>query len=275
MFDVGFWELALIGVVALLIVGPERLPGVVRTAGRWAGQARRMVRDAKADLEREMKAHDLADLDDLKSDVQSAGREFQRAAQDIDAEVAAAKPGKFGDELRETLRGARPATTAGGGDSPGDGDSAAAAPDGTVDAGGDHYIYESRRGRAVLHAAHCTYCNHGRGRGGRGASKGAHWHGPYASRASAERAQRAMAATVKKVCACVERSATDGASSVAAAAASTTAAPASIAAESNPAAAASTAAESTPPAAASTAAESTTPAAASPTATTVAPATNP
>jgi len=260
MFDVGFWELALIGVVALLIVGPERLPGVVRTAGRWAGQARRMVRDAKADLEREMKAHDLADLDDLKSDVQSAGREFQRAAQDIDAEVAAAKPGQFGDELRETLRGAGPATTAGG-DSPGDGDSssAATAPAGTVDAGGDHYIYESRRGRAVLHAAHCTYCNHGRGRGGRGASKGAHWHGPYASRASAERAQRAMAATVKKVCACVERSATVGASSVAAAAA-----------ESNPAAAASTTA-----APASTAAESTTPTAASPTATTVAPATNP
>ena len=246
MFDVGFWELALIGVVALLIVGPERLPGVVRTAGRWAGQARRMVRDAKADLEREMKAHDLADLDDLKSDVQSAGREFQRAAQDIDAEVAAAKPGQFGDELRETLRGARPATTAGG-DSPGDGDSpaAATAPDGTVDAGGDHYIYESRRGRAVLHAAHCTYCNHGRGRGGRGAAKGAHWHGPYASRASAERAQRAMAATVKKVCACVERAATVGASSVAAAAP------------------------------ASTAAESTTPAAASPTATTASPATNP
>jgi len=245
MFDVGFWELALIGVVALLIVGPERLPGVVRTAGRWAGQARRMVRDAKADLEREMKAHDLADLDDLKSDVQSAGREFQRVAQDIDAEVAAAKPGKFGDELRETLRGARPATTAGG-DSPGAGDSPATATapaDGAGD-GGDHYIYESRRGRAVLHAAHCTYCNHGRGRGGRGASKGAHWHGPYASRASAERAQRAMAATVKKVCACVERSAT-------VAAASTTAAPAS------------------------TAAESTTPAAASPTATTVAPATNP
>ena len=245
MFDVGFWELALIGVVALLIVGPERLPGVVRTAGRWAGQARRMVRDAKADLEREMKAHDLADLDDLKSDVQSAGREFQRAAQDIDAEVAAAKPGQFGDELRETLRGAGPATTAGG-DSPGDGDSAAGtAPDGTVDTGGDHYIYESRRGRAVLHAAHCTYCNHGRGRGGRGAAKGAHWHGPYASRASAERAQRAMAATVKKVCACVERSATVGASSVAAAAP------------------------------ASTAAESTTPAAASPTATTASPATNP
>jgi len=267
MFDVGFWELALIGVVALLIVGPERLPGVVRTAGRWAGQARRMVRDAKADLEREMKAHDLADLDDLKSDVQSAGREFQRAAQDIDAEVAAAKPGQFGDELRETLRGAGPATTAGG-DSPGDGDSPAAATapaDGAGDGtGGDHYIYESRRGRAVLHAAHCTYCNHGRGRGGRGASKGAHWHGPYASRASAERAQRAMAATVKKVCACVERSATVGvASTVAAAAASTTAAPAS------------TAAESTPPAAASTAAESTPPAAASPTTTTASPSTHP
>jgi len=43
MFDVGFWELALIGVVALIIVGPERLPGVVRTAGRWVGKGRRIL----------------------------------------------------------------------------------------------------------------------------------------------------------------------------------------------------------------------------------------
>jgi len=103
MFDVGFWELALIGVVALLIVGPERLPGVVRTAGRWLGKARRIVREAKADLEREMKAHDIEALRDLQSDAQNAGREFKRAATDLN--TAAAKPG---DALRESIKDAAP-----------------------------------------------------------------------------------------------------------------------------------------------------------------------
>lgn len=105
MFDVGFWELALIGVVALLIVGPERLPGVVRTVGHWLGKARRVLRDAKADLEREMKAHDIEALRDFKSDVQNAGREFKRAASDATSNLnaAAAKPG---DALRETIKDA-------------------------------------------------------------------------------------------------------------------------------------------------------------------------
>jgi sec-independent protein translocase protein TatB len=42
MFDIGFWEMAFIGVIALVVIGPERLPGVARTAGLWVGKARRM-----------------------------------------------------------------------------------------------------------------------------------------------------------------------------------------------------------------------------------------
>lgn len=59
MFDIGFWELALIGVVALLVVGPERLPGLARTAGMWVGRLRRFVSSVKSDIDRELRADEL------------------------------------------------------------------------------------------------------------------------------------------------------------------------------------------------------------------------
>ena len=59
MFDVGFWELGLIGVVALIVIGPERLPGVARTAGKWLGKGKRFLRDVKADIDQELKADEL------------------------------------------------------------------------------------------------------------------------------------------------------------------------------------------------------------------------
>jgi sec-independent protein translocase protein TatB len=59
MFDVGFWELMLIGVVALVVIGPERLPGVARTAGKWLGKGKRMLTDVKAEIDQELKADEL------------------------------------------------------------------------------------------------------------------------------------------------------------------------------------------------------------------------
>jgi sec-independent protein translocase protein TatB len=59
VFDVGFFELLLIGVVALLVIGPERLPGLARTAGMWVGRARRFVGTVKQDIEQELKAEEL------------------------------------------------------------------------------------------------------------------------------------------------------------------------------------------------------------------------
>lgn len=59
MFDVGFFELLLIGVVALLVVGPERLPKLARTAGLWLGKGRRFLSSVKADIEQEIKADEL------------------------------------------------------------------------------------------------------------------------------------------------------------------------------------------------------------------------
>lgn len=59
MFDIGFWELALIGVVALLVVGPDRLPGLARTVGLWVGRIRRYASAVRDDIEREIQADEL------------------------------------------------------------------------------------------------------------------------------------------------------------------------------------------------------------------------
>ena len=59
MFEIGFLELALLGVIALLVVGPSRLPGLVRTVGMWVGRAQRLVAQVRADIEREVRADEL------------------------------------------------------------------------------------------------------------------------------------------------------------------------------------------------------------------------
>lgn len=62
MFDIGFWELTLIAVVALLVVGPERLPGLARNVGRWVGRIRRYISAVRDDIEREIRADELREL---------------------------------------------------------------------------------------------------------------------------------------------------------------------------------------------------------------------
>jgi sec-independent protein translocase protein TatB len=67
MFDVGFGELALIGLVLLLVVGPERLPKLARTAGLWIGRGRRMLSSVKAEIDREIKAQELQEILDKQA----------------------------------------------------------------------------------------------------------------------------------------------------------------------------------------------------------------
>lgn len=59
MFDVGFQELILVAIVALVVVGPERLPRVARVAGKWLGHARRTLANVKHEIDRELKAEEL------------------------------------------------------------------------------------------------------------------------------------------------------------------------------------------------------------------------
>lgn len=59
MFDVGFFELVLLGVVALLVLGPEKLPGAIRTTSLWVGRLRRSFNNIKQDIEREIGADDI------------------------------------------------------------------------------------------------------------------------------------------------------------------------------------------------------------------------
>ena len=59
MFDIGFWEVIFIAVITLLVVGPERLPKVARTAGLWMGKIRGFVVSVKADIDKELAADEL------------------------------------------------------------------------------------------------------------------------------------------------------------------------------------------------------------------------
>ncbi|BES73291.1 Sec-independent protein translocase protein TatB [Marinobacter nanhaiticus D15-8W] len=59
MFDIGFLELLICGVIALLVLGPERLPGAARTAERWIGRSRRLVSQFTTELDRQIKAEEL------------------------------------------------------------------------------------------------------------------------------------------------------------------------------------------------------------------------
>ena len=62
MFDLGFQELTLIGVIALIVVGPERLPRMARTLGLWMGKIRYYVGQVKSDIEREVRAQELKEM---------------------------------------------------------------------------------------------------------------------------------------------------------------------------------------------------------------------
>jgi len=74
MFDIGFWELLLILLVALLVIGPERLPGAARTAGLWVRRARALVNLVRDEVDRQMDAESTSP-DTQESDEDRASRE--------------------------------------------------------------------------------------------------------------------------------------------------------------------------------------------------------
>ncbi|MHA7833367.1 MAG: Sec-independent protein translocase protein TatB [Algiphilus sp.] len=83
MFDLGFWELLFVGVIALVVLGPERLPVAARTVGRWVGQARSYARSLSNELDREVH------IKEIRQQVQSAETEIRSGFQSADQEVRA------------------------------------------------------------------------------------------------------------------------------------------------------------------------------------------
>lgn len=103
MFDIGFSEIALIAVVALLVLGPERLPRVARTAGALLRRARNSWQEVRGEIERELAAEDLkrtihdAKRDaDFRADVRNAAGEIENSVRD----AATSTPSASADERR-------------------------------------------------------------------------------------------------------------------------------------------------------------------------------
>jgi sec-independent protein translocase protein TatB len=84
MFDLGFSELVVIAIVLLVVVGPERLPGVARTAGHLFGRMQRYITDVKADIRREMQFDELKKLQEQARELEQS---LQRGMGEIQSDV--------------------------------------------------------------------------------------------------------------------------------------------------------------------------------------------
>jgi len=90
MFDVGFSEMVMIAVVALIVIGPEKLPKVARTLGLLAGRMQRYVSNVKSDIQREMQFEDLQKLQqEIKQGYEQTEAHVNELGSDIKREVAA------------------------------------------------------------------------------------------------------------------------------------------------------------------------------------------
>lgn len=126
MFDIGFSELLVIGVVALIVIGPERLPRVARTAGHLLGRLQRYVADVRADIQREMDMEELrrmrASIEQTAGTIESTVRaELNQAESELNRAV-------------EVAAGGAPAPPAAAEGAPATGDAAASAAVGAASA---------------------------------------------------------------------------------------------------------------------------------------------
>jgi sec-independent protein translocase protein TatB len=116
MFDIGFSELLVIGIVALVVIGPEKLPRLARTLGHLAGKLQRYVSDVKADINREI---ELEDLKKMRDSMQQAASDFQGnfAAEvnktEAELKQAADEFSKTTDEINKSIAAGQPAEAAG------------------------------------------------------------------------------------------------------------------------------------------------------------------
>ena len=97
MFDIGFAELMLIGLIALIVIGPKRLPEAARFLGYWTGKLRRTIGDARQEMEREFgideikrEVHNSLLLEQLAKERQSVEGQFKRATDDVASPIEGA-----------------------------------------------------------------------------------------------------------------------------------------------------------------------------------------
>ncbi|MBO1015563.1 twin-arginine translocase subunit TatB, partial [Achromobacter sp. SD115] len=127
MFDVSFTELMVIGVIALIVIGPERLPKVARTVGHLLGRAQRYVNDVKSDIQREI---ELDELRKFKSEMEDAAQGVQQSLNETQASLQEPVQ-QFRAELDEVAREASiKAEPAAAGDTPAEPERSIAPPPG-------------------------------------------------------------------------------------------------------------------------------------------------
>ncbi|MEI8208272.1 MAG: Sec-independent protein translocase protein TatB [Methylococcales bacterium] len=85
MFDIGFSELVMIGLVSLIVIGPERLPKVARIAGYWIGKSRSMMTSVKAEIHQEFQQEELRQLLKEQVDLQELHAAINETTQATDA----------------------------------------------------------------------------------------------------------------------------------------------------------------------------------------------
>ena len=91
MFDIGFWEMILIGLVALLVFGPERLPRVVREVSLWVRKARSLVQTVKEEVDQELQ------LQEIRQSLLEKKRSFETAASNLkEVQKAGSRPDNSG-----------------------------------------------------------------------------------------------------------------------------------------------------------------------------------
>lgn len=113
MFDIGFTELMMVALVGLIVIGPERLPKVARTAGHLLGRLQRYVSDVKSDINREMQ---LEDLKKLQTQVTEQARDMERQVNDqlqsvetsLNQSILASADHKIDKGVDETLEASKP-----------------------------------------------------------------------------------------------------------------------------------------------------------------------
>jgi len=106
MFDFSFGELALIGTVALVVLGPERLPKVARTVGEWVGKAQRYVSQVKSDINREL---ELAELKKLQEEARQAAQSMQSSLNEVRSDLSTLES-EIGNAKNAGASAAEPAT---------------------------------------------------------------------------------------------------------------------------------------------------------------------